>query len=112
MTVDRDENEILSPEELEERDKANKALSALIETLAEYHLRAQDLLVVYGNLGYAIGASMEGHKGNEGPGLEELQQAYYTSPSVGIALMLQGMLITSWHSDVASETNLEDGELE
>jgi hypothetical protein len=89
----------------EERERANQALGELIDVLAKYKLRAQDLVVVYGNLGYAIGASMEGHSGDSGPGVEELQQAYYSKPTLGVALMLQGMLITSWHADAANQTN-------
>lgn len=91
----------------EEDQKASEALDELINVLAKYKLRAQDLVIVYGNLGYSIGASMEGFEGDEGPGAEELQKIYYTKPTLGVAMMLQGMLITSWHEQVASTTNKE-----
>lgn len=84
----------------EEREKANQALGELIEVLSKYKLRVQDLVVVYGNLGYAIGAAIEGYNGQEGPGLEELQKRYYSNPSIGVAMMLQGMLVTSWYDQV------------
>lgn len=94
----------------EERERANQCLQELIGVLQKYNLRVQDLTVVYGNLGYAIGASVEGHKDGEGPTLEELQQQYYTSPTLGCALMLQGMLVTSWYDQVSNGLTLENTE--
>lgn len=91
--------------EEEEREKANSALAELIDVFNKYKLRAQDQVVVYGNLGYAIGAALDGVEGSEGPTLEELQQRYYTSPTLSVSLMLQGMLVTSWYDQIDSDNS-------
>lgn len=84
-------------------DELNSALSQLIEVFNKHKLRVQDILLVYGNLGYALGASIEGYK-DEGPGIEELKQKYNTSPTVGTGLCLQGILLTSWWEDYVNST--------
>ncbi len=86
-------------------DEANltEALKELIETFNKHNLRIQDILLVYGNLGYALGASIEGYKG-KGPDFDALQKKYYEKPTIGVALMLQGMTITSWHDDYIKTT--------
>lgn len=76
-------------------DELNKALKELIEVFQKKKLTVQDILIVYGNLGYALGASIEGYK-EGGPGIEELKEKYANSQSIGVALMLQGILVTSW----------------
>ena len=86
--------------EEDEREKANQCLQRLITDLNEFNLRTQDVVVVLGNLAYAVGASIEGI-GEDGPTLDELNQRYYTEPTLGTALMLQGMITTSWHDQVA-----------
>lgn len=89
--------------EVREREKANEALGEMIEVLDKHKLRVQDLVVVYGNLGYAIGAAIEGFKEEKGPDVEELQKLYHSDPTVGVALMLQGMLVTSWHDQIINK---------
>lgn len=86
--------------EEEEQEKASEALNEIILTLKKYKLRVQDLILLYGNLGYSIGASIEGLDNTQGPTIDELQKKYYEKPTVGIAMMLQGMLTTTWYDDV------------
>jgi hypothetical protein len=93
------DNERILCEE-EEQEKTSKALDEIILILQKYKLRVQDLVLLYGNLGYSIGASIEGLKNTEGPSIDELQKNFYEKPTVGIAMMLQGMLTTTWYDDV------------
>ena len=96
--------------EEEEQQRASDALSEIILTLKKHKLRVQDLILLYGNLGYSIGASIEGIDNTQGPSLDELQKRYYEKPTVGIALMLQGMLTTSWYDDVLKQEKEEKHE--
>jgi hypothetical protein len=104
MIENNDESPIC---EEDEQEKANKALDEIIQLLNKYKLRTQDLVVVYGNLGYTIGATIEAVDPNYGPSLEELQEKYYKEPTLGVALMLQGMLTTSWHDQVANGIDIQ-----
>ena len=86
----------------DEQQKASDALAEIIDILNKYNLRTQELTLVYGNLGYVLGASIDEIDIEVGgPTLDELKQNYYTDPKLGVALMLQGMLVTSWHAQVA-----------
>lgn len=79
--------------------KVEEALTKIKKILNKNKLTIPELLLLYGNLGYHIGASMAGLK-DKGPGLEEVKQAYYVDgPTVDVGLMLQGQLITSWVED-------------
>lgn len=80
-------------------DKASEALTEIVEVFKKYKLRAGEIAVVYGNLGYTLGASIAGYQG-KGPGdVKELERLYYANPTLGIALMLQGMQTTIWYED-------------
>lgn len=92
-------------DEDEERTSADECLAELYDVFSKYNLRVSELLIVYGNLGYGLGAGIEGYEGDQGPGIEELQKEYYSNPRVGIALMLQGMLTTSWHEQLGQQNN-------
>jgi hypothetical protein len=78
--------------------KANQALGDVLEAFQKNKLTVGEILVVYGNLGYALGASIEGFD-EKGPSFSELNQLYYTKPTPGVALMLQGVTVTSWYQD-------------
>jgi len=84
-------------------EKCNNILSKLIEAFEEHKPTVGEILVIYGNLGYTLGASIEGH-GNTGPNVQELKKQYYTDPTVGTALMLQGIEVTNWFQDHEEET--------
>ena len=79
-------------------DKVNRAYEKLVKIFQDEKLTVGEILIAYGNLGYTLGASIEGHQG-EGPTTEELQRMYYTNPTPGVALMIQGIHVTSWYGD-------------
>ena len=81
-------------------DKCNKLLEDLIDVFKTHKPTVGEILVTYGNLGYNLGAHIEGYEG-KGPDIETLEKQYYTNPKpkVGIALMLQGVQITGWFQD-------------
>jgi hypothetical protein len=78
--------------------KASQALSDLIDVFQKKKLTIGEILVVYGNLGYALGASIEGYD-DKGPSISELEKLYYSNPTPGVALMLQGVTVTTWYED-------------
>jgi hypothetical protein len=80
-------------------EKTSEVLDKILEVLRENKLNTLELIVLLSNLGYSIGASLEGFQGN-GPSFEELQKMYYSNPTVGVALMNQAMLMSSWLSDL------------
>ena len=73
-------------------------MEEVIEVFQKNKLTVGEILIVYGNLGYALGASIEGFD-DKGPSISELNQLYYTKPTPGVALMLQGSLVTTWYED-------------
>ena len=87
-------------------EKCGDLLSKIIEAFEEHKPTVGEILVIYGNLGYTLGASIEGY-GSKGPGVEELKKEYYANPSVGTALMLQGIEVTNWYQDHEKETTKE-----
>ena len=90
--------------------KANEALAKLISVFQETKLTVGEILIVYGNLGYALGASIEGYQ-EKGPSIEELKRLYYSQPSVGIAMMLQGITVTSWYESWAEQLKNQGNDL-
>lgn len=96
-------------------DDASKCLDELIQTFKKYNLTLAEILRCYGNLGYTLGASIEGLKG-KGPTIKELELQYYTNARPGIALMIQGYQITTWEQDLFTlqekETEKENNDKE
>jgi len=68
----------------------------LIEVFKKHQATTGEMIIAIGNTLYSIGASIEGYK-EKGPDPETLQKAYYQNPSIGNALMVQGLTITSWY---------------
>lgn len=87
-------------------EKVNNCYSDLVEVFQKYKLRIGEILIAYGNLGYTLGASIEGYT-EKGPNSEELKKAYYTKPTPGVGLMLQGLTVSSWY-DTYSNQKLKD----
>jgi hypothetical protein len=84
--------------------KVSDTHERIVDILQELKLSIGELLILYGNLGYTLGASIAGYK-EKGPSPEELERMYYAKDSsedprhqLGVALMLQGMTTTSWQS--------------
>lgn len=80
-------------------ERCNAALAELIAVFQKYQPTVGELLLLYGNLGYSLGASIGGLQG-KGPNAEELKKLYYTQPGrLDVALMLEGLTVTSWLED-------------
>lgn len=73
-------------------EKLTKKVMALIN---KAELSIEDLITFYGQLGYSIGASIAGFKG-KGPTEKELTKEYYRTPTIDVALMVQGLMIEGW----------------
>ena len=80
-------------------DKAQEAFGELVDVFQRHRLTVAEILIVLGNLSYTLGASMEGFK-EKGPSMEELQKMYYLSPTPGIALMINGVTVCLYFSDL------------
>ncbi len=88
-------------------ERVAKCHEELVEVIRKYNLRVGELLILYGNLGYTLGASIEGYR-DKGPGIDELNQRYYTNPTAGVSLMLTGMTVTSWYDQYANAKTSKD----
>ena len=82
--------------------KVNQAYEELVAVFQKYKLGVGEILIAYGNLGYTLGASIDGHA-EQGPNTEELQKLYYSNPTVGVAMMLSGLTITSWYETYSNQ---------
>jgi len=87
------------------KNQPDTTLEQVMVVLNQNQLDIPGLLLLYGNLGYHIGASMAGIK-DKGPNLEELKRSYYSHPTVDVGLMIQGLLITSWVDDFLKDPKL------
>lgn len=94
-----------------DEEKCAKILESLLALFKEEQPTIGEVLLVYGNLGYCLGASIEGLK-EKGPGLEELSEMYLKNKNnVGIALMLEGITITSWlEGHLSTQVEKDKGE--
>lgn len=89
-------------------NKVEKVIKKLHQVFNKAGLTVPEILVAYGNLGYHLGAAIAGVSGPEGPNLQLLQREYYRNPTVDVALMLQGLTITSWEEDFRKLPKLSD----
>jgi hypothetical protein len=80
-------------------EKCNELYTDLVEVFQKHKPTVGEILIAYGNLGYALGASIGGFS-EKGPGIEELKKLYYSEPGrLDIALMTQGLTVTTWYDD-------------
>ena len=79
-------------------DKIEKVITQLHKIINKANMSVSEILIAYGNLGYHLGAAMAGFK-EQGPDLKTLQFHYYKDPTIDLALMLQGLTVTSWEED-------------
>ena len=110
MKIDKDLKETIQFDP----DKCNEMLSELMEIFQKHQPTVGEILTVYGNLGYSLGASIGGYQG-KGPGPEELKKLYYEAPGrVDVALMLEGLTVTTWFDNweeqVLKDKKVEDEE--
>lgn len=79
-------------------EKVSDLHDKILEMLQDARPTVGELIILYGNLGYALGASIDGYT-EKGPSPEELEKLYYSNPTIGVAMMLQGMTVSSWYED-------------
>jgi len=77
-------------------DRVNRVYEKLVGIFQEEKLTVGEIIIAYGNLGYTLGASIEGYQ-EKGPSPEELEKLYYSNPTLGVALMVQAMTVTGWY---------------
>jgi hypothetical protein len=78
--------------------KIEKALTKTMKVVNSHNLNIKEMILFAANLNYCLGASIEGIK-KKGPNLETLKRQYYTSPTAGVSLMLQGLQMIQWADD-------------
>jgi hypothetical protein len=79
-------------------ERCNKILEELMAVFQKHEPTVGETCVILGNLGYSLGASIGGYDG-KGPSPEELKHLYYTEPSLAVAMMLNGLTVTTWYED-------------
>lgn len=85
--------------------KVSKCHDDLIKVFQKHGLTVPEIVIVYGNLGYTLGASIEGYKGT-GPSQDEVIKKYYqNTDNIGNALMAQGAIITTWYTTLLEQAN-------
>jgi hypothetical protein len=93
-------------------ERCNDLYEALVEVFQEHKPTVGEIIIAYGNLGYTLGASIGGYP-DKGPSIEALEKLYYEKPGdLAIALMMQGLTVTTWYRDweqiqTAQDTNKE-----
>lgn len=87
-------------------EEVDSAYVELVQVFQKHKLTVKEILLVYGNLGYTLGASIEGYEEGKGPNEQQLYSMYYTKATPGVALMCQGINITTWLDDI---NNIEIG---
>lgn len=80
-------------------EKCNDLYTGLVEVFQKHKPSVGEIIIATGNLIYALGASIEKYP-EKGPSFEELKKLYYMNPSkIGLAMMMQGLTMTTWWSD-------------
>lgn len=79
--------------------KCSALYEDLILTFQKHKATVGEILIAYGNLGYALGASI-GEFTEKGPSIEELNKLYYAEPGrLDVALMVTGLQVSSWYDE-------------
>ena len=78
-----------------DQDKCARILEKLLADFNQEQLTDKEIVLVLSNTMYSLGAYIEGYK-NKGPTLKVLEKQYYTQPTAGNGLMLQGLLMSTW----------------
>ena len=88
-------------------ERCNAAYEDLVEVFQKHKLTVGEIIVAYGNLGYALGASIGGFS-EKGPSPEELKKLYYEHPG------RLDLTVTTWYGDweqlqLGTEDNDKEG---
>jgi len=92
-------------------NKVATVLAKIHKILNKEHFSISELILLYGNLGYGIGAAIAMIEG-PGPTLQELKLEDKLNPTIDVGLMLQGLLITSWEEDFQTHPRLSKWAIE
>ena len=84
--------------------KVVSTINKVLKVLNKEKLSVSELIAFYGNLGIHIGCGIAGL--DTAPNIEEIKREYYRNPTVDIALISQGYLITSWEQDYLKHPKL------
>ena len=76
-----------------DKKKISKVLKQLLKSIDNAGLSRDEAVLLYGNLGYSIGAAIADLTQNP-PTLQELEISYLTNPSIGNFLMLTGLNVS------------------
>ena len=79
------------------KKKIEKVLNKVLNLLSRNKFTQEEVVVLYGNLGLALGASMAECTRNM-PTVRELHERYENSPTIDVAMMLNGLNVASWVS--------------
>lgn len=77
---------------LSSEEKANVCIEKILNTFKKYNLTVEEIILIYSNVGYSIGASLEGYK-DKGPSPEKVQRKIYEDRTIGYALMAQSLMM-------------------
>jgi len=87
--------------------KTEKLITTILSAIREADPTISEAILAFGSVGYYLGAGIAGVDVNEHHlNVEFLQKEYYSAPTVDVALMLQGLLITSWVDDYLKNPQL------
>ena len=78
--------------------KVESAYEKLVKIFQEEKLTVGEIIVAYSNLGYVLGASIEGIT-EERKSIGDLEKIYATEPTIGVALCLQSIHTATWYTD-------------
>lgn len=95
----------MSEEMVVDEKKVEKVIEKLHKIINKSKPNIAEIILIYGNLGYHLGASLAGFE-DEGPNIETLRQEYYRNPTVDVGLMLQGLMITAWEDGFIKKPEL------
>lgn len=90
-------------EKNEVSSKVSECLEDIIGILNKHRLSYEEIVLMFSNLSYTLGASMDGYK-EKGPSIDELEKMYYTKPTAGIALMMTGMEASVWYNNLIKKS--------
>lgn len=94
-------------------ERVQECLQQMEEILASTNLNVGEILLLYGNLGYKLGANLrraiyDKDFISEPPNIEELNKLYYSNPTEDLALMLTGLTVTSWLDFLLEREKIND----
>lgn len=86
---------------LKKQGSAEQAIAGCLKAIGDQHLSVPEIVDVFTNVLYAVGASIEGFK-DTGPSIPDVIDMYYSKPGrVGIAMMAQAIHMNQeWHKSL------------